>query len=45
MDAIYSSDVAFTPTEKALQACKGSREAYARMEEHGGFETRIILIR
>jgi predicted pyridoxine 5'-phosphate oxidase superfamily flavin-nucleotide-binding protein len=41
MDTIYSSDVAFTPTVKALQARKGSREAYARMEEHGGFETRI----
>jgi predicted pyridoxine 5'-phosphate oxidase superfamily flavin-nucleotide-binding protein len=41
MDATYSSDVAFTPTVKALQARKGSREAYARMEERGGFETRI----
>jgi uncharacterized protein len=41
MDTIYSSDVAFTPTVKALQARKGSREAYARMEERGGFETRI----
>jgi predicted pyridoxine 5'-phosphate oxidase superfamily flavin-nucleotide-binding protein len=41
MDTIYSSDVAFTPTVKALQTRKGSREAYARMEERGGFETRI----
>ncbi len=41
MDTIYSSDVAFTPTVKALQVRKGSRERYARMEEHGGFETRI----
>jgi uncharacterized protein len=41
MDMIYSSDVAFTPTVKALQARKGSREAYARMEERGGFEIRI----
>ena len=41
MNAIYSSDVAFTPTVKALQARKGSREAYARMEERGGFETRL----
>ena len=41
MDTAYSSDVAFTPTVKALQARKGSREAYARMEERGGFETRI----
>jgi predicted pyridoxine 5'-phosphate oxidase superfamily flavin-nucleotide-binding protein len=36
-----SSDVAFTPTVKAVQARKGSREAYRRVEEHGGFETRI----
>ena len=41
MDTIYSSDVAFTPTVKAVQARKGSREAYARMEEGGGFGTRI----
>jgi predicted pyridoxine 5'-phosphate oxidase superfamily flavin-nucleotide-binding protein len=41
MDRIYSSDVAFTPSVKAVQARKGSREAYARMEERGGFETRI----
>jgi predicted pyridoxine 5'-phosphate oxidase superfamily flavin-nucleotide-binding protein len=41
MDTIYSSDVAFTPSVKAVQERKGSREAYARMEERGGFETRI----
>src|SRR5579864_6458576 len=41
MDTIYSSDVAFTPTVKAVQARKGSREAYARVEERGGFETRL----
>ena len=41
MDTIYSSDVAFTPTVKALQVRKGSRETYARMEARGGFETRI----
>jgi uncharacterized protein len=41
MDTIYSSDVAFTPTVKALQVRKGSRDAYARMEERGGFETGI----
>jgi uncharacterized protein len=41
MDSIYSSDVAFTPSVKAVQTRKGSREAYARMEERGGFETRI----
>jgi predicted pyridoxine 5'-phosphate oxidase superfamily flavin-nucleotide-binding protein len=31
----YSSDVAFTPTVKALQTRKGSRGAYARVEERG----------
>jgi predicted pyridoxine 5'-phosphate oxidase superfamily flavin-nucleotide-binding protein len=41
MDTIYSSDVAFTPTVKALQVRKGSRDAYARMEERGGFEIGI----
>jgi predicted pyridoxine 5'-phosphate oxidase superfamily flavin-nucleotide-binding protein len=37
----YSSDVAFTPTVKSVQARKGSRRAYARMEEAGAWETRI----
>jgi uncharacterized protein len=37
----HSSDVAFTPSVKAVQARKGSRQAYARMEEHGGWQTRI----
>jgi uncharacterized protein len=37
----YSSDVAFTPTVKAIQTRKGSREAYARQEEHGGWRTEI----
>ncbi|MFT3930292.1 MAG: pyridoxamine 5'-phosphate oxidase family protein [Spongiibacteraceae bacterium] len=35
------SDVAFTPSVKALQTQKGSREAYARMEQSRGWETRI----
>ncbi|MBW8843642.1 MAG: pyridoxamine 5'-phosphate oxidase family protein [Burkholderiales bacterium] len=35
------SDVAFTPTVKALQTRKGSRHAYARMEQGGGWESRI----
>src|SRR5438132_7293938 len=30
-----SSDVAFTPAVKSIQARKGSREAYARAEQHG----------
>ena len=37
----YSSDVAFTPTVKAVQTRRGSRRAYARMEEGGSWKTRI----
>ncbi|OCC23628.1 pyridoxamine 5'-phosphate oxidase [Croceicoccus estronivorus] len=36
-----SSDIAFTPTVKTLQTQRGSRANYARMEERGGFRTRI----
>jgi predicted pyridoxine 5'-phosphate oxidase superfamily flavin-nucleotide-binding protein len=36
-----SSDVAFTPAVKAIQARKGSREAYARVEQNGGWRTEI----
>ena len=36
-----SSDVAFTPAVKAIQARRGSRRSYARMEERGGFKTEI----
>jgi predicted pyridoxine 5'-phosphate oxidase superfamily flavin-nucleotide-binding protein len=36
-----SSDIAFTPSVKAVQERLGSREMYARMEEHGGWETTI----
>jgi predicted pyridoxine 5'-phosphate oxidase superfamily flavin-nucleotide-binding protein len=38
---LYSSDVAFTPAVKAIQALKGSREAYADVEESGGWRTEI----
>ncbi len=38
---IYSSDVAFTPAVKSIQARKGSREAYARVEQNGGWRTEI----
>jgi len=41
MKRAYSSDVAFSPAVKAVQARKGSRAAYARMEEGGSWETRI----
>src|SRR5436189_5989122 len=37
----YSSDVAFTPAVKAIQARKGSRESYAHVEERGGWRTEI----
>jgi len=37
----YSSDVAFTPTVKAIQSRKGSRHGYATMEQRGSWETRI----
>lgn len=36
-----SSDVAFTPIVKAIQARKGSRGHYERMEERGGFRTGV----
>jgi predicted pyridoxine 5'-phosphate oxidase superfamily flavin-nucleotide-binding protein len=38
---IYSSDVAFTSAVKAVQARKGSRDAYARVEQNGGWRTGI----
>lgn len=38
---IYTSDVAFTPTVKAIQARKGSRHGYARMEQAGGWQATI----
>ncbi|WP_027054081.1 pyridoxamine 5'-phosphate oxidase family protein [Mesorhizobium erdmanii] len=34
----FTSDVAFTPTVKAIQARKGSRQSYARVEERGGWQ-------
>jgi hypothetical protein len=37
----YSSDVAFTPAVKAVQARKGSRAAYAYVEARGGWRTEI----
>ena len=36
-----SSDVAFTPAVKAVQARKGSREAYANVEERGGWRIEV----
>jgi predicted pyridoxine 5'-phosphate oxidase superfamily flavin-nucleotide-binding protein len=36
-----SSDVAFTETVKAIQARRGSRQSYARLEERGGWRTTV----
>jgi predicted pyridoxine 5'-phosphate oxidase superfamily flavin-nucleotide-binding protein len=36
-----SSDVAFTPAVKAIQARKESRKAYAHVEENGGWRTEV----
>ena len=41
MQVRYSSDVAFTPTVKAIQTRKGSRRSYAHKEESGGWQTHI----
>jgi uncharacterized protein len=40
-DPAYPSDVVFTPTVKALQQARGSRHAYARMEQGRGWQTGI----
>ena len=37
----YASDVAFTDTVKAIQARKGSRSTYSRMEANGSWERLI----
>ena len=37
----YSSDVAFTPAVKAIQAKKGSRDGYAEVERNGGWRTEV----
>ena len=37
----YSSDIAFTPAVKDIQARKESRSGYAQMEEGGSWETTI----
>jgi predicted pyridoxine 5'-phosphate oxidase superfamily flavin-nucleotide-binding protein len=37
----YPSDVAFTESVKAMQARKGSRDAYAKMEQGRGWKTEI----
>lgn len=37
----YPSDVAFTPSVKAIQTRRGSRGSYERMERKGGWQTKI----
>ena len=37
----YSSEVAFTPAVKAIQTRKGSRGAYARVEQNGGWLSEV----
>lgn len=37
----YSSDVAFTPAVKRIQARKGSRDGYAQVEQNGGWRTEV----
>ena len=37
----YSSDVAFTPAVKEIQTRKGSRDAYAHVEQNGDWRTEI----
>ena len=37
----FSSDIAFTPAVKGIQAEKGSRSSYSRMERGGSWETTV----
>lgn len=37
----YPSDIAFTPAVKRVQAARGSRAGYARMEERSGWRTEL----
>ena len=37
----FSSDIAFTPAVKEIQAAKGSRSSYTRMETGGSWETKV----
>ena len=38
---MFTSDIAFTPTVKAVQQARGSRRGYAHMEEGEGWATHI----
>lgn len=37
----FSSDIAFSPAVKAVQDRLGSRRAYSRMEQRGGWENKV----
>ncbi len=39
----FPSDIAFTPTVKAIQSEKGSRDSYAKIELGYGWETTVTL--
>jgi predicted pyridoxine 5'-phosphate oxidase superfamily flavin-nucleotide-binding protein len=39
--SVFSTDIAFTPAVKAIQARKGSRELCARIEERGGWRGEV----
>jgi predicted pyridoxine 5'-phosphate oxidase superfamily flavin-nucleotide-binding protein len=39
--SIYSSDIAFTPAVKKIQARKGSRRIYERVESKGSWQTAV----
>jgi len=41
MTMSHPSDVAFTPSVKAVQERKGSRPAYARIEQRGGWRSEV----
>ena len=36
-----STDIAFTPSVKEVQERKGSRHGYCKVEERGGWETKV----
>jgi predicted pyridoxine 5'-phosphate oxidase superfamily flavin-nucleotide-binding protein len=39
-----STDIAFSPSVKAVQDRRGSRAAYARLEQNGGWDTKIDAV-
>lgn len=41
MMPVYPSDIAFTPVVKAIQKQKGSRDAYAKVEQGRGWQTTV----